>query len=86
MKIHKNRCPQKKEKRSNTSVKRGETARAVTLSSGPRYKHLLWGRHFFLYLIFNSATFLNTGIISDSALQKDFSIKIMRQNSIELNK
>ena len=38
------------------------------------------------YLILNWATFLNAGIIDDSALYKDFSIKIMSQKSIERNR
>ena len=42
--------------------------RTVTSLGGPRCKHLLWGPHFFQYLIFNLATFLNTGIIDYSAM------------------
>ena len=42
--------------------------RALTLLGGAPVQTSIMGPHFFWYLIFNGATFLNTVIIDDSGL------------------
>ena len=60
---------------------------AVNPAEGGPGANIYYGAPIFFVLnVQYRATFLNTGIIDDSALEKDFSIQLMSHKSIELNR